>query len=121
MGLGKTIQVLSLLLVLKRQTAGKPQPSLLVAPASLLANWASEIERFAPGLKALIAHPSALPAAELKTVAPERLRDVDLVITSYGSLLRMPWIAETAGVWSCWTKRRPSRIPMPNRRGPSRS
>ena len=74
MGLGKTIQVLSLLLVLKRQTAGQPQPSLLVAPASLLANWASEIERFAPGLKALIAHPSALPAAALKTVAPERLR-----------------------------------------------
>jgi non-specific serine/threonine protein kinase len=94
MGLGKTIQVLSLLLVLKRQTAGRQQPNLLVAPASLLANWASEIERFAPGLKALIAHPSALPAAALKTMAPERLRDVDLVITSYGSLLRVPWIAE---------------------------
>lgn len=60
MGLGKTIQVLSLLLILKRQTAGQQQPSLLVAPASLLANWAVEIERFAPGLKALIAHPSAI-------------------------------------------------------------
>jgi len=95
MGLGKTMQVLSLLLVLKRQAAGQRQPSLLVAPASLLANWASEIERFAPGLKAFIAHPSALPAAALKTVAPERLRGVDLVITSYGSLLRVPWIAET--------------------------
>ena len=94
MGLGKTIQVLSLLLVLKRQTNGKQEPSLLVAPASLLANWASEIERFAPGLKALIAHPSALPAADLKTLPPERLRNVDLVITSYGSLLRLPWIAE---------------------------
>ena len=46
------------------------QPSLLVAPASLLANWASELERFAPSLKALIAHPSALPAADLKTLAP---------------------------------------------------
>jgi non-specific serine/threonine protein kinase len=94
MGLGKTMQVLSLLLVLKRQ-AGRQQPSLLVAPASLLANWASEMERFAPGLKAFIAHPSALPAAELKTLAAERLRGVDLVITSYGSLLRVPWIAET--------------------------
>ncbi len=94
MGLGKTIQVLSLLLVLKRQTKGNQQPSLLVAPASLLANWASELERFAPSLKALIAHPSALPAADLKTFAPERLRDIDLVITSYGSLLRAPWIAE---------------------------
>jgi superfamily II DNA or RNA helicase len=96
MGLGKTIQVLSLLLVLKRQTNGKQQPSLLVAPASLLDNWASELERFAPGLKALIAHPSALPAADLKTLGPDRLQDVDLVITSYGSLLRVPWIADVA-------------------------
>jgi superfamily II DNA or RNA helicase len=94
MGLGKTIQVLALLLVLKRQTNGKPQPSLLVAPASLLANWASEIERFAPELKTLIAHPSAIAAADLKTLASERLQDLDLVITSYGSLLRFPWIAE---------------------------
>src|SRR5262249_616974 len=94
MGLGKTIQVLSLLLVLQQQAQSKPQTSLLVAPASLLANWASEIERFAPGLKALIAHPSALPAAELKAVGAERLQDVALVITSYGSLLRLPWIRE---------------------------
>jgi non-specific serine/threonine protein kinase len=94
MGLGKTIQVLALLLVLKRQNGAKSQPSLLVAPASLLANWASEIERFAPGLKALVAHPSAMPAGELKAFDPTRLRDVDLVITSYGSLLRAPWMAE---------------------------
>jgi superfamily II DNA or RNA helicase len=96
MGLGKTIQVLSLLLVLKSQTNGKRQPSLLVAPASLLANWASELERFAPSLKALIAHPSAMAAADLKVLAPERLREVDLVITSYGSLLRIPWIADAS-------------------------
>ena len=96
MGLGKTIQVLSLLAVLKRQGGTTSQPSLLVAPASLLANWASEIERFTPGLRALIAHPSALPAADLKDFATARLADVDLVITSYGSLLRIPWIAETS-------------------------
>jgi hypothetical protein len=94
MGLGKTIQVLALLLVLKRQSNGKAQPSLLVAPASLLANWAAEIERFASGLKALIAHPSALPPSDLKTLPPERISNIDLVITSYGSLLRLPWIAE---------------------------
>jgi non-specific serine/threonine protein kinase len=96
MGLGKTIQVLALLLVLKRQAGAKPRPSLLVAPASLLANWAAEIERFAPGLKALIAHPSALPAADLKALGAERLGDADLVITSYGALLRMPWMAEVS-------------------------
>ena len=96
MGLGKTIQVLSLLLVLQRETGGKAEASLLVAPASLLANWAAEIERFAPGLKAIIAHPSALPAADLKTLWPEKLEDLDLVITSYGSLLRLPWMRERA-------------------------
>ena len=92
MGLGKTIQVLALLLVLHRQSNGNRQPSLLVAPASLLANWASEIERFAPSLKAIIAHPSEIPANDLRTMAPEQLHDLDLVITSYGSLLRIPWI-----------------------------
>jgi non-specific serine/threonine protein kinase len=67
---------------------------LLVAPASLLANWAAEIDKFAPSLKAFVAHPSAVPASELKARKPERLGDVDLVITSYGSLLRIPWLAE---------------------------
>jgi len=96
MGLGKTIQVLALLLVLKRQAEAQPRPSLLVAPASLLANWAAEAERFAPDLKALIAHPSALSSADLQRLRPERLHDVDLVITSYGSLLRLPWMAEAS-------------------------
>ena len=102
MGLGKTIQVLSLLLVLKNQ-AGATQPaseatkpSLLVAPASLLANWASESARFAPGLRILVAHPSAMPASELKAVDAARLAQVDLVITSYGTLLRLPWLKDTA-------------------------
>ena len=67
-------------------------------PASLLANWAAELARFAPSLKALVAHPSAVPASALKALGPERLGDVDLVITSYGSLLRIPWLTETS--WS---------------------
>ena len=100
MGLGKTIQVLSLLLVLKRENRredqGERRTSLLVAPASLLANWAAEIERFAPSLKALIAHPSAMPVAELRALDSKRLADVDLVITSYGTLLRAPWMESFA-------------------------
>src|SRR6266699_4933315 len=94
MGLGKTIQVLALLLVLRQQSNGAGAPSLLVAPASLLANWASELGRFAPSLKAVTAHPSEIPAEDLKTMTPEKLRKVDVVITSYGSLLRLPWIAD---------------------------
>jgi hypothetical protein len=97
MGLGKTIQVLSLLLVARREQGGdERRPSLLVAPASLLANWAAEIERFAPGLKALVAHPSEMPADALKALGPDGLGDVDLVITSYGTLLRLPWLRSTA-------------------------
>ena len=95
MGLGKTIQVLSLLLVLRMEGDAGRRTSLLVAPASLLANWASEIERFAPTLRVLVAHPSAMPATELKSLGRDRIDDVDLVITSYGSLLRLPWVATT--------------------------
>ena len=95
MGLGKTIQVLSLLLVLRGSAKSKPRPSLLVAPASLLANWADELARFAPGLKSLVAHASARSADELASLPPERVAEVDLVITSYGSLLRIPWLATT--------------------------
>lgn len=98
MGLGKTMQVLSLLLVLKQEHAqdrtGR-KPSLLVAPASLLANWAAEIAQFAPSLSVFVAHPSTADAAELKAVEAERLADVDLVITSYGATLRYPWLATT--------------------------
>ena len=94
MGLGKTIQVLALLLVLKRESGAVSRPSLLIAPASLLANWASEIERFAPDLNTLIAHPSADPAGNFKMLTADRLRHVDLVITTYGSLLRTAWIAD---------------------------
>jgi hypothetical protein len=89
MGLGKTIQVLSLLLIEK--AAG--QPSLLVAPASLLGNWAAEIEKFAPGLRAAIVHPSAMTTEQIKAFSPE---GYDLAITSYGSLLRMPALTATS-------------------------
>jgi len=95
MGLGKTLQVLALLLVLKRETGAQKRPSLLVAPASLLANWASEAERFTPGLRLLVAHPSAMPNAELRELEARRLEGIDLVVTSYASLLRLPWLEST--------------------------
>jgi non-specific serine/threonine protein kinase len=88
MGLGKTIQVLGLLLVHKRHARGEVPPHLLVTPASLLANWQAEIERFAPSLTALVAHPSAMPARELAEMAGAALGGTDLVITTYGTLAR---------------------------------
>jgi superfamily II DNA or RNA helicase len=99
MGLGKTIQVLSLLLVEKArgiQAEAATQPSLLVAPASLLGNWAAEVAKFAPGLDAVIVHPSAMPADRIKQFTPADAAGHDLAITSYGSLLRIPALAETA-------------------------
>jgi superfamily II DNA or RNA helicase len=94
MGLGKTIQVLALFLELKRQKNGRTH--LLVLPASLIANWQSEIARFSPGLTVLVAHSSALPAAELADLPAERLAGVDLVITTYGTVARLPWLSERA-------------------------
>ena len=96
MGLGKTIQVLALLLVRQRDVKRERGrgPSLLIVPASLLANWQSEIARFAPALHLIVVHQSAMASSELATVASRRLIDVDLVITTYGSLLRWPWISD---------------------------
>jgi non-specific serine/threonine protein kinase len=122
MGLGKTIQVLALLLVLKREGEKgrlERKPSVLVAPASLLANWAAEVERFAPALSVLVAHPSTMSASDLKTVDSEQLANVDLVITSYGATLRYPWLSNTAWLFSM--KPKPSRIPARNKPVPSRS
>jgi superfamily II DNA or RNA helicase len=98
MGLGKTIQVLALLLLRKRRARGGELPHLLVAPASLLANWQAEIERFAPSLATLVAHPSAMPARELGDIARADLDGTDLVITTYGTLARVE--ALRAREWS---------------------
>jgi len=98
MGLGKTIQVLALLLLRKRRARGGEPPHLLVAPASLLANWQAEIERFAPSLTTLIAHPSAMPAREVADIAGADLGPTDLVITTYGTLARVE--ALRAREWS---------------------
>ncbi|HLL55680.1 MAG TPA: DEAD/DEAH box helicase [Myxococcaceae bacterium] len=91
MGLGKTLQVLALLLALKQRT-GPAGPHLLVAPASLLANWRAEAERFTPSLRVLVAHPSAMPEAELANLDGGVLRRTDFVITSYGAVHRLAWL-----------------------------
>jgi superfamily II DNA or RNA helicase len=94
MGLGKTIQTIALLLQLRRETNQKTRqvPSLLVAPASLLANWKQELARFAPTLSFMIVHPSEMSDGHLKELAEkggqQGLGNVDLVITTYGMLLR---------------------------------
>ncbi len=97
MGLGKTIQVIALLAVKYRQSTKLLHPSILVLPASLLSNWKSELERFAPSLKALYLHASEMARDDLKKlmIKPAAyLKDYDLVLTTYGTLLRQPWLQE---------------------------
>jgi non-specific serine/threonine protein kinase len=97
MGLGKTVQVLGLLLLHKRRAPPGP-PHLLVVPASLLANWQAETDRFAPSLRMRVAHPSAAPTRELADLAGADLDGTDLVITTYGTVARVE--ALRAREWS---------------------
>ncbi len=96
MGLGKTIQTLALLLQLKREAFPKKRPpSLLVAPASLLANWKNEIARFAPSLDALFLHPSETPLETMKAAADNpnaAFSGRDLIVTTYGLATRLAWL-----------------------------
>ncbi len=97
MGLGKTIQVITLLLHLKDKSPHGTPCSLLVVPASLIGNWTSELARFAPSLRALVLHSSGLtPEQQAKLAAnpAETLTDADLVITTYGMLMRTPWLTD---------------------------
>jgi non-specific serine/threonine protein kinase len=92
MGLGKTIQVLGVLNMSRRNK--EKGTDLLVVPASLVDNWRLEVERFAPKLKVLIAHPSRIPSAELKMLSKRRVETHDAVITTYGTAMRTPWMKE---------------------------
>ncbi|MFH1893738.1 MAG: DEAD/DEAH box helicase [Candidatus Zixiibacteriota bacterium] len=96
MGLGKTVQVLSLLLALK-ENGSSGKATLLVLPASLLANWKAEMRRFAPTLEARFIHPSEMDRASLSAMGkkPGRtLEKTDVVLTTYGMLLRHKWLLD---------------------------
>ena len=101
MGLGKTIQVIALFLLLKRKRKKDEAPNLLVVPASLIGNWKSELERFAPSLRYRIAHPSedSTTTRHCEAPAPDILAATDVIITTYGYLARLPWAAATD--WNC--------------------
>ncbi len=99
MGLGKTVQVIGLLLhrqAERRQaksTRAGAGTSLLIVPASLLANWKAELQRFAPTLAFEIAHPSESTFKERQGDKPSA-RPLDLLITTYGIVARTDWIRQ---------------------------
>jgi len=90
MGLGKTLQVIAVLLAAKEEE--KLEPSLIVAPASLVYNWREELCRFAPMLKVcMVTGTQAERARKLKDAA-----SWDVFVTSYDLLKRD--IAEYEGL-----------------------
>ncbi|MBP6984974.1 MAG: ATP-dependent helicase [Alphaproteobacteria bacterium] len=95
MGLGKTIQVLSLFLLAKHMNeSDSPQLNLLVLPASLLGNWVAEAKKFAPDLKLLVVHSSSDGVDPVQLKTQPALSGVDVVITSYGYVQRLPWLTD---------------------------
>ncbi|MEU5943523.1 SNF2-related protein [Micromonospora sp. NPDC047548] len=85
MGLGKTLTVIAYRL--SREDAG---PSLVVCPASLIANWEREFARFAPGVTVRRYHATGRSL--------DGLEPGEVVVTTYGTLLRdarvladVPW------------------------------
>lgn len=79
MGLGKTLQVIALLL---RETGQRASPSLVIAPATLLENWRREITRFAPSLTI------SVHRGHLRSGFPKIIREFNVVITSYETAMR---------------------------------
>ena len=89
MGLGKTIQTIAYFLGQKERLGEGERPGereylgLVVCPASLVYNWESEIQRFAPSLSAVTVTGSA-------EVRREKIRqgEGDILLTSYDLLKR---------------------------------
>lgn len=84
MGLGKTLQVIAFLLSEKEEGAGATHFALIVCPASLVYNWKSEIERFAPTLSAV----TVTGTAEERKALIENAGEEEILITSYDLLRR---------------------------------
>ncbi|MEM8954267.1 MAG: DEAD/DEAH box helicase [Verrucomicrobiota bacterium] len=82
MGLGKTVQTLAHLLAEKNSGRTANLPSLILAPKSVLHNWAGEAQKFAPSLRVLV-----LSGPQRKKYFSV-LNSADLVITSYPLLTR---------------------------------
>jgi SNF2 family DNA or RNA helicase len=95
MGLGKTLQSLALICHARQADPGGP-PFLIVAPTSVVPNWAAEAERFAPGLK-------IVAVADTQSRRGQALGDIvagaDAVVTSY-TLLRLDFDDYARLSWS---------------------
>ncbi|PZS37679.1 MAG: helicase, partial [Pseudonocardiales bacterium] len=95
MGLGKTVQALALICHAK-QADPDMLPFLIVAPTSVVSNWAAEAARFAPDVAVVtIADTLARRGQDL----PDVVAGADVVVTSY-TLFRLDADAYAAAEWS---------------------
>jgi hypothetical protein len=80
MGLGKTVQTLAHLAAEREKKPGRP--SLVIAPTSVVPNWAAEVEKFAPHLKTVLLH------GKDRAALFSKIAKADLVLTSYPLLIQ---------------------------------
>lgn len=81
MGLGKTLTTIALHLN-RAETTGAAGPTLVVCPASLIANWEREIARFSPSTTVVRYHGAG------RTLDRDALEPNTVVITTYGTVRR---------------------------------
>lgn len=79
MGLGKTAQIIA---VLASEASQAKNPSLVVAPVSLLENWRREVQKFAPSINVKVHQGND------RTGFYTEFKKYDLVVTSYETILR---------------------------------
>ncbi len=95
MGLGKTLQALALICHARQADPAGP-PFLIVAPTSVVSNWAAESARFTPGLNVV---PVSDTAYRRGQALEELIAGADAVVTSY-TLLRIDFDAYSTMAWS---------------------
>lgn len=90
MGLGKTLQAITFLSYLKKKYNNPT--SLIICPTSLIYNWESELNKFAPDLKYHIFYGIG------RSFGQEHFNEYDIIISSYGivrndieSLVKFKW------------------------------
>lgn len=84
MGLGKTLQTIAFIESELLENGDNRKPCLVIAPSSLLYNWNSEIEKFAPNLRTLVISGSKDEREEKR----KEIEEADVVITSYPLIRR---------------------------------
>lgn len=82
MGLGKTLQAIAF--IASAVEENEIEPSIVVAPTSLVYNWLSEIEKFYPDMKTLVV--SGSKDGRQKLI--ETYREYNVIITSYPLIRR---------------------------------